>query len=124
MSLSFDPATLSPPRGHHLGGAFVEGAGAIEMRRPSDAVREEIFGPVLTLQTFATEEEEAMALADLRALRAMRWIEAGTVWVDRCGRSRGHILATGGYKSSGIGKDPGREACHADRRAKTVLIDI
>ena len=54
----------------------------------------------------------------------MRRIEAGTVWVDRCGRSRDHILATGGYKSSGIGKDLGREACHADRRAKTVLIDI
>lgn len=123
MSLSFDPATLSPPRGHHLGGAFVEGAGAIEMRRPSDAVREEIFGPVLTLQSFATAEE-ATALTDLRELRAMRWIEAGTVCVDRSGRSRGHILATGGYKSSGIGKDPGREACHADRRAKTVLIDI
>jgi acyl-CoA reductase-like NAD-dependent aldehyde dehydrogenase len=54
----------------------------------------------------------------------MRRIEAGTVRVDRCGRSRGHILATGGYTSSGIGKDPGREARHADRRAKTVLIDI
>lgn len=55
---------------------------------------------------------------------ATRRIEAGTVRVDRCGRSRDHILATGGCKSSGIGKDLGPAACHAKRRAKSVLIDI
>jgi aldehyde dehydrogenase (NAD+) len=104
----------------------------------STALREEIFGPVLTLQTF-TEDEEALSLADhptyglaagvftrdlSRALRAVRAIEAGTVWVNRYGRSRDHILPTGGYKSSGIGKDLGREAYHANRRSKSVLIDL
>jgi aldehyde dehydrogenase (NAD+) len=104
----------------------------------SVAVREEIFGPVLTLQTFETEEE-ALALADhptyglcagvytrdlSRALRAMKRIEAGTVWVNRYGRSRDHILPTGGYKASGLGKDLGREAYHANRRSKSVLIGI
>ena len=104
----------------------------------SPAVREEIFGPVLTIQTFRSEEE-ALALADhptyglaaglftrdlSRALRVTRRLQAGTVWVNRYGRSRDHILPTGGYKHSGIGKDLGREAYLANRRTKSVLIDL
>jgi aldehyde dehydrogenase (NAD+) len=106
--------------------------------RASPAVTEEIFGPVLTIETFVTEDE-AMALADhptyglaaglftqdlSRALRLTRRMEAGTVWVNRYSRSRDHILATGGYKRSGIGKDLGREAYHANRRSKSVLIGL
>lgn len=102
------------------------------------AVREEVFGPVLTLQTFETDDE-AFALADhpiyglaagvftrdlSRALKSIRHIEAGTIWINRYGRSRDHILPTGGYKSSGIGKDLGRDAYHANRRSKSVLIDL
>ena len=102
----------------------------------SPAVTEEIFGPVLTMQTFRTEEE---ALADhptyglaaglftrdlSRALRVTKALQAGTVWVNRYGRSRDHILPTGGYKSSGIGKDLGREAYLANRKSKSVLIDL
>jgi aldehyde dehydrogenase (NAD+) len=30
----------------------------------------------------------------------------------------------GGYKSSGLGKDLAREAYHANRRSKSVLIDL
>ncbi|WP_372802287.1 aldehyde dehydrogenase family protein [Paracoccus seriniphilus] len=104
----------------------------------SPAVQQEIFGPVLTLQRFDTEEE-ALALSDhpiyglcagiftrdlSRALRAMKRVQAGTVWINRYGRSRDHILPTGGYRQSGIGKDLGREAYHANRQSKTVLIDI
>jgi aldehyde dehydrogenase (NAD+) len=104
----------------------------------SPAVTEEIFGPVLTIQTFRTEEE-ALALADhptyglaaglftrdlSRALRVTKALQAGTVWVNRYGRSRDHILPTGGYKSSGIGKDLGREAYLANRKSKSVLIDL
>ncbi|MGY5811207.1 aldehyde dehydrogenase family protein [Rhizobium sp. LEGMi198b] len=104
----------------------------------SPAVTEEIFGPVLTLQTFETEEE-ALLLADhptyglaaglftrdlSRAVRVTRRLQAGTVWVNRYGRSRDHILPTGGYKNSGIGKDLGRDAYLANRRSKSVLINI
>lgn len=104
----------------------------------SPAVTEEIFGPVLTLQTFG-DEEEALALADhptyglaaglftrdlSRAIRVTRKLQAGTIWVNRYGRSRDHILPTGGYKSSGIGKDLGREAYMANRKTKSVLIDL
>ncbi|MHC1551323.1 aldehyde dehydrogenase family protein [Phyllobacterium sp. K27] len=104
----------------------------------SPAVTEEIFGPVLTIQTFK-EEAEALALAshptyglaaglftrDLsRAIRVTKALQAGTVWVNRYGRSRDHILPTGGYKSSGIGKDLGRDAYLANRKSKSVLIDL
>ncbi|MBT9371270.1 aldehyde dehydrogenase family protein [Rhizobium sp. CSW-27] len=104
----------------------------------STAVREEIFGPVLTVQTFS-DEEEAMQLADhpvyglaaglftrdlSRAMRLTRRLQAGTVWVNRYSRSRDHILPTGGYKRSGIGKDLGREAYLANRKTKSVLINL
>lgn len=104
----------------------------------SPAVTEEIFGPVLTLQTFR-DEEEALALAEhptyglaaglftrdlSRAIRITRSLQAGTIWVNRYGRSRDHILPTGGYKQSGIGKDLGREAFHANRKSKSVLISL
>ncbi|BAI75613.1 aldehyde dehydrogenase (NAD+) (plasmid) [Azospirillum sp. B510] len=127
------------------GGAPMEGEGYFYaptliagVDQISPAVMEEIFGPVLTVQSF-DGEEEAMALADhptyglaaglytrdlSRALRLTRRLQAGTVWVNRYGRSRDHILPTGGYKRSGIGKDLGREAYLANRRSKSVLIGL
>lgn len=104
----------------------------------AEAVREEIFGPVLTVQTF-TDEEEALALANdtsyglaagvhtgdaSRALRAVRRLEAGTVWVNRYGRSHDFVLPTGGYKRSGIGKDLGKQAFEANLRFKTALVEF
>lgn len=104
----------------------------------SEAVQGEIFGPVLTVQTFA-DDEEAYALAngtryglaagvhtaDLgRALRSVRALEAGTVWVNRYGRSDDFILPTGGFKQSGVGKDLGRDAYLASCKVKTALIEF
>jgi aldehyde dehydrogenase (NAD+) len=108
------------------------------VNQSSPAVIEEIFGPVLTLQTFS-DEEQALTLADhpeyglaagvftrdlSRAIRVTKRLQAGTVWVNRYGRSRDHILPTGGYKRSGIGKDLGRDAYLANRRTKSVLIGL
>jgi len=71
--------------------------------RGNPAVTEKIFGPVATFESFASEEE-AMDLArhptyglcagvftrDLsRAMRVTPRLEAGTVWINRYGRSRG-----------------------------------
>ncbi|KQM32083.1 aldehyde dehydrogenase [Rhizobium sp. Leaf68] len=127
------------------GGGDMEGAGYFYaptliagVTQDNPAIVEEIFGPVLTVQTFETEEE-ALALSthpvyglasglftsDLsRTLRFARALEAGTVWVNRYSRSRDHILPTGGYKRSGIGKDLGREAYEANRKTKSVLISL
>lgn len=101
----------------------------------SEAVREEIFGPVLTVQSF-DDEEEGLQLTDHRyglaagvytsdlnrALRARRRIQAGTIWVNRYGRSADFIIPTGGYNNSGIGKDLGRQAVEANLRHKSTLI--
>lgn len=119
-------------------GYFFEPTLLTNVRQDNPAVQQEIFGPVLTLQTFF-DDEEACHLADhptyglcaglytkdlSRALHTMHAVKAGTIWINRYGRSRDHILPTGGYKSSGIGKDLGREAYKANRQSKTVLIDL
>ncbi|SFQ33677.1 aldehyde dehydrogenase [Variovorax sp. 770b2] len=109
-----------------------------DMDTSNDAVRCEIFGPVLTVQTFESEEQ-ALQLAQhpeyglaagvhtsdiSRALRFARKLEVGTVWINRYGRTPDFVLPTGGYKRSGIGKDLGRQAYEANLRSKAVLIDI
>lgn len=120
------------------GGAFYAPTLLANVDADTAAVREEVFGPVLTIQSFDSEEE-GFALADHpeyglaagvytadlgRALRAVRRLQAGTVWVNRYSRTLDFILPTGGYKSSGIGKDLGRQAVEQNLRHKTVLIDI
>ena len=120
------------------GGAYFQPTLIEGVRADNPAVQEEIFGPVLTVQTFETEEE-GLALAghanyglaagvhtaDIgRALRAMRGISVGTVWINRYGRSADFVLPTGGYHQSGIGKDLGRQAVEANLRFKSVLVDF
>lgn len=123
---------------HGLGGYFYQPTLLTDVRSDMLAVREEIFGPVLTVQVF-DDEEEGLALADHpsyglaagvhtqdigRALRATRRLAAGTVWVNRFGRTGDFIIPTGGFKGSGIGKDLGRQAFEANLRYKSVLIDF
>jgi aldehyde dehydrogenase (NAD+) len=120
------------------GGAYYRPTILTHVDSGMDAVKHEIFGPVITVQTF-DHEEEALALADHpdyglasgihtadvgRALRMARGIEAGTVWVNRYGRTSDFVIPTGGYKRSGFGKDLGRQAYEACLRVKSVLIDI
>jgi len=130
-----------------IGGRAMEGFGNGAYYAPTilnnvsqetDAARKEIFGPVLTVQSFE-DEEEGLALADhpvyglaaglytndlTRALKAVRRLEVGTVWVNRYGRSEDFIIPTGGFKRSGIGRDLGRQAFEANLRQKSVLIGL
>jgi aldehyde dehydrogenase (NAD+) len=119
-------------------GAYYEPTILTRVSSGMEAVREEIFGPVLTAQSF-DDEAEGLSLAshpayglaagvhtrDInKALRAVRHIKAGTVWINRYGRTADFIIPTGGYKSSGIGKDLGRQAFEANLRFKSALIDF
>ncbi len=119
-------------------GAFYQPTILTNVDRGMEAVRNEIFGPVMTVQVF-DDEDEALALADHpdyglaagihtadigRALRLARGIEAGTVWINRYGRTSDYVIPTGGYKRSGIGKDLGRQAFEANLRYKSVLVDF
>jgi betaine-aldehyde dehydrogenase len=87
----------------------------------SAAWREEIFGPVVCLRPFASEEE-AIALAndsrfglaaavmsadDARAERVAKAFRAGIVWIN-CSQPTFTEAPWGGYKESGIGRELGR----------------
>ncbi|ALS23985.1 aldehyde dehydrogenase family protein [Paenibacillus naphthalenovorans] len=83
-------------------------------------VREEIFGPVLAVQSFSSDEE-ALALANdtdfglsagvwtsslNRAMRMSRGIQAGTVWINTYNKNFPEA-EFGGYKQSGLGRTRG-----------------
>ncbi|MDS2173935.1 aldehyde dehydrogenase family protein, partial [Nesterenkonia sp. CL21] len=101
----------------------------------SDAiVQEEVFGPVLTVQSFASEQE-ALELANgveyalassvwtadgARAMRFTRDLDFGCVWVNT------HLLLVaemphGGFKASGHGKDLSGYAVEEYTRVKHVM---
>ena len=101
-------------------------------------VREEIFGPVLSVLTVATIDE-AIALANdteyglaasifsanvKRALRGARSIRAGTVTVNSFGE--GDIATPfGGYKQSGFGgRDNSIHAHDQYTQLKTIWVDL
>lgn len=102
----------------------------------SEVVQNEIFGPVLTLQTF-TDEAEAIGLANSteyglsgiiytgnadRAERVGRALRAGTVWVNTF-LIRDLTAPFGGYGISGIGREGGDYALdfHADLKTLQIL---
>ncbi|MBN2981373.1 MULTISPECIES: aldehyde dehydrogenase family protein [Cohnella] len=83
-------------------------------------VKEEIFGPVLAVQTFRTDDE-ALRLANdsdfglsagvwttdfNRAVRFAKRIEAGTVWINTYNKNFPEA-EFGGYKQSGLGRTRG-----------------
>lgn len=97
--------------------------------------QEEIFGPVVTLTPFDTEEE-ALTMAnsvkyglassvwtnDLkRAHRVAEKIEVGIVWIN-CWLLRDLRTPFGGFKASGVGREGGWEALRFFTEAKNVCI--
>jgi betaine-aldehyde dehydrogenase len=95
-------------------------------------VQEEIFGPVLSFETFATEDE-AIARANAtiyglaaavftkdvdRAQRVARAIKAGTVWINTWGLIN-DAFEEGGFKYSGIGRARGLRAMEEFQEVKT-----
>ena len=98
---------------------------------------EEIFGPVVTLQKFKTEEE-ALQLANAcdyglagtiwtqdisRANRVAAKLEAGIIWVN-CWLLRDLRTPFGGFKNSGVGREGGWEALRFFTDAKNVCVEI
>ncbi|GAA0909133.1 aldehyde dehydrogenase [Streptomyces thermoalcalitolerans] len=91
-----------------------------DVAQDSEIVQEEVFGPVLTLQTFATEEEAVrlangtryglaatVATGDRdRAARVTARLVAGTVWVN-CFFVRDLRAPFGGSRESGMGREGG-----------------
>jgi betaine-aldehyde dehydrogenase/5-carboxymethyl-2-hydroxymuconic-semialdehyde dehydrogenase len=101
----------------------------------SEIVQHEVFGPVLTLQTFETEDE-AIALANstayglsamvftsdqARADRFANGVRAGTIWVN-CFLVRDLTAPFGGTGISGIGREGGDHALDFYSDVKTYQV--
>jgi betaine-aldehyde dehydrogenase len=99
--------------------------------------REEIFGPVVAIIPFDTEEE-ALRLANAtpfglsgsiwsrdigKALRAAKGLQAGVISVN-CNSSVHTEAPFGGYKMSGIGRELGMHAIEMYTETKNVFVDL
>lgn len=99
--------------------------------------REEIFGPVVTLQPFHTEEE-AVQLANYGdyGLAATIWtqdiscanrvaakVQSGIIWIN-CWLLRDLRTPFGGMKNSGVGREGGWEALRFFTEAKNICIQL
>ena len=97
----------------------------------------ELFGPVLSVLRFKTEDE-ALALANdtehglaagiftrdsARSLRMSRAVRAGIVWVNTY-RVISPVAEFGGMKNSGYGRESGFQAVYDYTRPKTVWMNI
>ncbi len=102
----------------------------------SPLVQEELFGPIVSFETFA-DEAEAVAKANAtpyglaasvfttdvsRAMRMSRAIRAGTVWVNAHLRLFAEA-ETGGYGQSGLGRLHGVEGLHDFLETKHIFLE-
>lgn len=125
-------------KGDGLGkGFFVEPTIFTNVNNGMEIAQEEVFGPVLSIIPFDTEEE-AIAIGNdtkyglasgiwttnlSRALRVSREIHAGTVWVNTY-RAASVMAPFGGFKDSGFGRERGVMAMEEFLQTKNVMIDF
>ncbi len=118
-------------------GFFFEPTVIAEDRNDAEIVQCEVFGPVVVVSRFSTEEEVLKKANDVvfglaasvwtrdifKAMRASRVLQFGTVWVND------HLPLTsemphGGYKESGVGKDMSMYAFDEYTQVKHVMIEL
>ena len=97
--------------------------------------QEEVFGPVLSIIRFKTDEEAVEIANDIafglaagvwtqsikRAIKISNAIRAGTIWVNTY-RAISYMSPFGGYKMSGLGRENGIEGMHEYLQTKSVWI--
>ncbi|KAL2218911.1 Aldehyde/histidinol dehydrogenase [Thermoascus aurantiacus ATCC 26904] len=104
----------------------------------SRLVKEEVFGPVVVINTFKTKEEAIAKANDTeyglyaavftknidRAIRVSKLIEAGVVAVNCTSPTTGKDMPSGGFKSSGVGRKGLKCSLDNYLETKAILIRI
>jgi acyl-CoA reductase-like NAD-dependent aldehyde dehydrogenase len=117
------------------GGQFVEPTVFTGVDNKMRIAQEEVFGPVLSVIPFDTEEEAIAIGNDIefglaagvwtndigRAIRMSEKLRVGTVWINTY-RAVSFMSPFGGYKRSGIGRESGVDAVKAYMQVKSVWI--
>ena len=118
-------------------GAFVAPTVFTDCTDEMTIVREEIFGPVMSILTYETEEEvirrandtdfglaAGLVTKDLnRAHRVIHQLEAGICWINAWGESDAK-MPVGGYKQSGVGRENGISSLNNFTRIKSVQVEL
>ncbi|WP_406463590.1 aldehyde dehydrogenase family protein [Streptomyces sp. NBC_01622] len=119
------------------GGYYYKPTVIADLANDSRVIQEEIFGPVLTVQPFDTEDE-AVELANstpyglasgvqtgnlARAHRIADRLQAGIVWVNDWAMLDPNV-PFGGVKDSGFGREYGPEGLAAYTRTKSVVVSL
>ncbi|WCG84370.1 betaine-aldehyde dehydrogenase [Pectobacterium sp. A5351] len=118
-------------------GAYVAPTVFTDCRDEMKIVREEIFGPVMSILTYQNEDEvirrandseyglaAGIVTSDLnRAHRVIHQLEAGICWVNTWGESPAE-MPVGGYKHSGVGRENGITTLEHYTQIKSVQVEL
>jgi 1-pyrroline dehydrogenase len=119
-------------------GFFVKPTIVADVTQDSEIVQDEVFGPVVSVQPFASDDE-ALELANgvryglaasvfsrdiARAMNAARKLEFGTVWVNEHLFPLASEMPHGGFKESGYGKDMSLYSMEEYTRIKHIAVKL
>jgi betaine-aldehyde dehydrogenase len=121
----------------HEGGAFYAPTVIADSTDDMEHVREEIFGPVMTVLKFETEEEVleranqseyglagGVVTKDLvRAHRVAASVQTGMFWINTY-QAQPMQIPFGGYKQSGIGRENGWDVLDEYTQKKSIFVQM
>ncbi len=124
-------------QGELAAGAYVAPTVFTDCRDDMRIVREEIFGPVMSILSFDSEAEviaranateyglaAGVVTPDLkRAHRIIGQLQAGICWINTWGESPAP-MPVGGYKQSGIGRENGIQTLMHYTQTKSVQVEL